>query len=75
MMESIIGHGTEDNSEVATYSDSHWDEGGQILTITSRAHQQLVGIGSDELPNLTWDPGVYWVDSLFHLMRIHAWRV
>jgi hypothetical protein len=34
-----------------------------------------VGIGNDELPNLTWDPRVHWVDSLFHLMRIHAWRV
>jgi hypothetical protein len=27
VMESILGHGTEDISEVATYSDSHWDEG------------------------------------------------
>jgi hypothetical protein len=26
MMESILGHGTEDISEVATYSNSHWDE-------------------------------------------------
>jgi len=34
-----------------------------------------VGIGSDELPNLTWDPGVHWVNSLFHLMRIQEWRV
>jgi hypothetical protein len=34
-----------------------------------------VGIGSDELPNLTWDPGVHWVKSLFHLMRIQEWRV
>jgi hypothetical protein len=75
VMESILGHGTEDNSEVATYSDSHWDEGGQISTVTSRAHQQLVGIGSDELPNLTWDPGDHWVKSLFHLMRIQEWRV
>jgi hypothetical protein len=75
VMESILGHGTEDISEVTTYSDSHWDEGGELLTVTSRAHQQLVGIGSDELPNLTWDPGVHWVDSLFHLRRIHAWRV
>jgi hypothetical protein len=75
VMESILGHGTEDISEVTTYSDSHWDEGGGISTVTSRAHQQLVGIGSNELPNLTWDPGVHWVDSLFHLMRIHAWRV
>jgi hypothetical protein len=39
MMESILGHVTEDISEVATYSDSHWDEGGVILTITSREHQ------------------------------------
>jgi hypothetical protein len=75
VMESILGHGTEDNSEVATYSDSHWDEGGRISTVTIGAHQQLARIGSDELPNLTWDPGVHWVDSLFHLMRIHVWRV
>jgi hypothetical protein len=46
-----------------------------ILTVTSRAHQQLVGIGSDEIPNLTWDPGVHLVNSLFHLMRIQEWRV
>jgi hypothetical protein len=39
MMESILGHGTEDISEVATYSDSHWDEGGGLSTVTSRAHQ------------------------------------
>ena len=38
-------------------------------------HQQLVGIGSDELPNLTWDPEVHGVKSLFHLMRIQEWRV
>jgi hypothetical protein len=75
MMESILGHGTEDISEVATYSDSHWDEGGVISTVTGRAHQQLVGIGSDELPNLTWDPGVHLVNSLFHLMRIQEWRI
>jgi hypothetical protein len=75
MMGSILGHGTEDISEVATYSDSHWDEGGLLSTMTSRAHQQLVGIGSDELPNLTWDPGVHLVNSLFHLMRIQEWRV
>jgi hypothetical protein len=75
MMESILGHGTEDISEVATYSNSHWDEGGGISTVTSRAHQQLVGIGSHELPNLTWDPRVHWVNSLFHPMRIQEWRV
>jgi hypothetical protein len=36
---------------------------------------QLVGIGSDELPNLTWDSRVHGVNSLFHLMRIQEWRV
>jgi hypothetical protein len=75
VMEGILGHGIKDISEVATYSDSHWDVGGVILTVTGRAHQQLVGIGSDELPNLTWDPGVYLVNSLFHLMRIQEWRI
>jgi hypothetical protein len=39
MMESVLGHGIEDNSEVATYSHSHWDEGGRIPTVTNRAHQ------------------------------------
>jgi hypothetical protein len=38
MMGSILGHGTEDILEVATYSNSHWDEGGVILRVTSRAH-------------------------------------
>ena len=71
MMESILGHGTKDILEVATYSDSHWDEGGVILTVIGREHQQLVGIGSDGLPNLTWDPRVQLVSILLHLMRIH----
>jgi hypothetical protein len=75
VMGSILGHGTEDISEVVTYSDSHWDEGGVLSTVTSRADQQLVGIGSDELPNLTWDLGVHLVNNLFHLMRIQEWRV
>jgi hypothetical protein len=75
MMESILGHGTEDISEVATYLDSHWDEGGVISIVTSKEHQQLVGIGSDELPNLTWDPRIHLVNSLFHLMRIQEWRI
>jgi hypothetical protein len=75
VIESILGHGTQDISEVTTYSDSHWDEGGGISTVTSRAHQPLVGIGSDELPNLTWDPEVHGVKSLFHLIRIQEWRI
>jgi len=69
--ESILGHGIRDISEVDTYLDSHWDDDGGISTVTSRAHQQLVGIGSDGLPNLTWDMGVHLVSSLIHLMRIH----
>ena len=70
VMESILGHGTKDISEVDTDSDSHWDEDGGISTIISMAHQQLVGIGSDELPNLTWDLGVHSVRDLLHLMRV-----
>jgi hypothetical protein len=68
-------HGTKDILQVATYSDSHWDEGGVISKFTSREHQKLMGIGSDEIPNLTWDPGVHLVNSLFHLMRIQEWRI
>jgi hypothetical protein len=49
LMESILGHGTEDILEVDTDSDSHWDEDGGLPTVISMAHQQLVGIGSDEL--------------------------
>jgi hypothetical protein len=75
VMESILGHGTKNISEVAIYSDSHWDNGGVLSTVTIRAHQQLMGIGSDELPNLTWDPRVHWVNSLVHLMRIQEWRI
>ena len=48
------------------------------------AHQQLVRIGSDELPNLPWDSGVHLVSSLLHLMMVrvvpesnilHSWIV
>jgi hypothetical protein len=39
VMESILGHGTKDISEVATYLNSHWDEGGGLSTVTSKAHQ------------------------------------
>ena len=43
MMESILGHGTQDISEVTTYSDSHWDEGGRISTITSKGTSTVSG--------------------------------
>jgi hypothetical protein len=67
MMESILGHGTKDISKVATYLDSHWDDGGVLPTVISMTHEQLVRIGSDELPILPWDPGVHLVSGLFHL--------
>jgi hypothetical protein len=70
VMESILGHGTEDISEVDTDSDSRWDEDGGLPTVISLAHQQLVGIGSDELPNLPWDLGIHLVSSLLHLMMV-----
>jgi hypothetical protein len=70
MMESILVHGTKDISEVDTDSNSHWDEDVGLLTTISRARQQLVGIGSDELPNFPWDSRVHLVSSLLHLMRV-----
>jgi hypothetical protein len=38
MMESILGHGIEDLSEVDIDSDSHWDEDGEILTAINMEH-------------------------------------
>jgi hypothetical protein len=84
VMESILGHGTEDISKVDTDSDSHWDEDGGLPTVISMAHQQLVGIGSDELPNFPWDLGLHLVSSLLHLMMVwvapersilHSWII
>jgi hypothetical protein len=81
---SILGHGITDISEGDTDSDSHWDEDGGILTVISMTHEQLVGIGCDELPMLPWDPGVHLVSGLFHLMTaqvapksniLHSWMV
>jgi hypothetical protein len=70
VIESILGHGTNDILEHDTDAGSNWDEVGGISTIISRAHQQLVGIGSDELPIFPWDPGVHLVSRLFHLMMV-----
>jgi hypothetical protein len=84
VMESILGHGTEDTSKVHTDSKSHWDEDGGIPTVILMAHQQLVGIGSDELPNFPGDPRVHLVSSLLHLMMVrvapesnilHSWMI
>jgi hypothetical protein len=70
VIESILALGTEDISEVDTDASSHWDEDGGLQTVISIAHQELVGIGSDVLMNLTWDPGVHLVSSLLHLTRV-----
>jgi hypothetical protein len=66
VMLSIIGHGMADISEGDT--DSGEDENGRLPTVISMTHEQLVGIGSDELPSFPWDPGVHLVSRLFHLM-------
>jgi hypothetical protein len=72
VMESILGHGTKDILEVDTDSNSHWDEVGGLPTVINMAHQQLVGIGSDELQNLQWDLRVHLVSSLLHLMMVRV---
>jgi hypothetical protein len=84
VMVSILGHGIADISEGDTDSDSHWDEDGGLPTVISMTHEQLVRIGSDELPIFPWDPGVHLVSGLFHLMMaqvapesniLHSWMV
>jgi hypothetical protein len=67
-MVSILGRGIVDISEGDTDSDSHWDEDRGIPIVISMTHEQLVRIGSDELPIFPWDPGVHLVSGLFHLM-------
>jgi hypothetical protein len=68
MMMSILGHGIADISEGDTDPDSHGDEHGGLSTVSTMTQEQLVGIGSDELPSFPWDPGVHLVSRLFHLM-------
>ena len=84
MMVSILGHGTTDISESDTNSDSHEDEHGGISTVISMTHEQLMRIGSYELPIFPWDLGVHLVSRLFHLMTaqvapksniLHSWMV
>jgi hypothetical protein len=59
VMVSILGHDTIDISEGDTDSDSHGDEHGWLPTVISMTHEQLEGIGSEELPSFPWDPGVH----------------
>jgi hypothetical protein len=72
MMESILGHGIDDISEIDKDSYSHWDEDGWLLTTISVQRQQLVGIRSDELPNFPWDSGTHLVSSFFHIMTVQV---
>jgi hypothetical protein len=51
LMVSILGHGATDISKGNTDSDSHGDEHGGLPAIIGMTHEQLVGIGSDELPS------------------------
>ena len=84
MMVSIIGHGIADISEGNIDSYSHEDEHGGLLITINMTHEQLVRIGSDELPIFPWDLGVHLVSRLFHLMMVqvvlesnilHSWIV
>jgi hypothetical protein len=68
MMMIILGPRIADISESDADPYSHGDEHGGLSTVSTRTHEQLVGIGSDELPSLPWDPGVHVVSRLFHLM-------
>jgi hypothetical protein len=36
--------------------------------VINMTQEQLVGIGSDQLPSLPWDPGIHFVSRLFHFM-------
>jgi hypothetical protein len=68
VMMSIVGYGITNISEGDTDPDFHGDEHGGFSTIISMTQEQLVGIGSDKLPSLPWDPGVHLVSRLCHLM-------
>jgi hypothetical protein len=84
MMVRILGHVTTDISEGNTDSDSHEDEHGGLPTVIRMTHEQLVGIGSDEIAIFPWDLGVHLVSRFFHLMMaqvvpesniLHSWMV
>jgi hypothetical protein len=68
VMVSILGHGIVDISEGDIDTDSHRDVHGGLPTMISMTQEQLVGIGSDKIPSLPWDPGVHFVGRLFHLL-------
>jgi hypothetical protein len=56
VMVSILGHGITYISEGDMDSNSHWDEDGGLPIVISMTREQIVGIGSGELPMLPWDP-------------------
>jgi hypothetical protein len=84
VMVSILGHGITYISKGDIDPDSQGDEHGGLPTVISMTHEQLVGIGSDEIPIFPWDSGVHLVSRLFHLMMaqvapesniLHSWMV
>jgi hypothetical protein len=68
LMVSLLGRGIAGISEGNTDIDSHRDVNGGLPTVINMTQEQLVGIGSDKLPSLPWDPRVHFVGRLFHLM-------
>ena len=46
------------------------DEHRGLLTVISLTQEQLEEIGSDELPNFPWDPGVRFVSTMFMLTQV-----
>jgi len=68
MMMIILGPGIANISESDADPYSHGDEHGGLLTVITMTQEQIVWIGSDELPSFPWDPRVHFVNRLFHLM-------
>ena len=68
MMVSIIGQGITNILEDDTDTDSQEEEHRGLPTMISMTQEQLVGIGSDKLPSLPWDPEVHFVSRSFHFM-------
>jgi hypothetical protein len=46
------------------------DEHRGLLTVISLTQEQLEEIGSDKLPNFPWDPGVWFVSTMFMLTQV-----
>jgi hypothetical protein len=67
MMMIILGPGITDISKSNANPYSHGDDHGGISIVSTMTQEQLVGIGSDEIPSFPWDLRVHFVSRLFHL--------